>query len=51
LLVTLLIPVSSTLLCVGLLDEPLHWRSVAGMAVIALGLLLVDGRLFRRRHA
>jgi drug/metabolite transporter (DMT)-like permease len=49
LLVTLLIPVSSTLLCVGLLDETLHWRQVAGMAVIALGLLLVDGRLFRRK--
>jgi drug/metabolite transporter (DMT)-like permease len=51
LLVTLLIPVSSTLLCVGLLDETLHWRSVAGMAVIAAGLLLVDGRLFRRKNA
>jgi drug/metabolite transporter (DMT)-like permease len=51
LLVTLLIPVSSTLLCVGLLDETLHWRQVAGMAVIALGLLLVDGRMFRRKGA
>lgn len=49
LLVTLLIPVSSALLCVGLLDEQLTWQQVAGMAVIAAGLLLVDGRLFRGR--
>jgi len=54
LLVTLLIPVSSALLCVGLLGEALHWRQVAGMLVIALGLLLVDGRILkgiRRKHA
>ncbi len=49
LLVTLLVPVSSTLLCVPLLGEVLEWRQVAGMAVIALGLLLVDGRILRRR--
>ncbi|MCB9932325.1 MAG: DMT family transporter [Planctomycetes bacterium] len=48
LLVTLLVPVSSTLLCVPLLGEVLEWRQVAGMAVIALGLLLVDGRILRR---
>ncbi|MCA8914788.1 MAG: DMT family transporter [Planctomycetes bacterium] len=50
LLVTLLVPVSSTLLCVPLLGEELHAREVAGMCVIALGLLLVDGRIFRRRR-
>lgn len=49
LLVTLLVPVSSTLLCVPLLGEVLEWRQVAGMGVIALGLLLVDGRILRRR--
>ena len=49
LLVTLLVPVSSTLLCVPLLGEVLEWRQAAGMAVIALGLLLVDGRILRRR--
>jgi drug/metabolite transporter (DMT)-like permease len=48
LLVTLLIPVTSALLCVGLLDDTLHWRQVAGMAVIALGLILVDGRVLKR---
>lgn len=51
LLVTLLIPVSSALLCVGLLDEVLTWQQVAGMAIIAAGLLLVDGRLFRVKRA
>jgi drug/metabolite transporter (DMT)-like permease len=48
LLVTLLVPVSSTLLCVPLLGEVLEWRQLAGMGVIALGLLLVDGRILRR---
>ena len=48
LLVTLLIPVTSALLCVGLLDDTLHWRQVAGMVVIALGLMLVDGRVLKR---
>lgn len=50
LLVTLLIPVSSALLCVGLLDEVLTWQQAAGMAVIAAGLLLVDGRLLKRKR-
>lgn len=49
LLVTLLIPASSAVLCVGLLDEQLTWQQVAGMAIIAAGLLLVDGRVIRRR--
>ena len=38
------------MLCVPLLGEELHAREVAGMCVIALGLLLVDGRIFRRRR-
>ena len=45
LLVTLLIPVSATLLGVGLLGEQLDPRHLAGMALIALGLAAIDGRL------
>ena len=48
LLVTLLIPVSSFAFAALLLDEPLAWRHLIGMAGIAAGLALIDGRLFRR---
>ena len=48
LLVTLLIPVTATFLGVLFLDEALHWTHVAGIAVIALGLSAIDGRLWRR---
>jgi len=48
LLVTMLIPVSALLLGAMLLDERVAARQVAGMAVIALGLATVDGRLMDR---
>ncbi|WP_240791312.1 DMT family transporter [Roseomonas sp. AR75] len=43
-LVTLLVPVTALLLGTQLLDETLAARHFAGMAVIALGLLVIDGR-------
>lgn len=48
-LVTFLVPVSAILLGIAFLDEVLLPRHMAGMALIGLGLALVDGRLFRRR--
>ncbi|MEM1376001.1 MAG: EamA family transporter [Pseudomonadota bacterium] len=47
-LVTILVPVSAILLGVTILGEQLLARHIAGFALIALGLALVDGRLFRR---
>jgi len=47
-LVTFLIPVSAILLGALVLDERLRLLDYAGMAVISIGLLLVDGRLLRR---
>jgi drug/metabolite transporter (DMT)-like permease len=52
LLVTLLIPVSASLLGVVFLGETVTAVEIAGMAIIGLGLLVVDGRLpalLRRR--
>lgn len=52
LLVTLLIPVSASLLGVVFLGETVTAAEIAGMAIIGLGLLVVDGRLpalLRRR--
>ncbi len=46
-LVTLLVPVSALLFGAVLLAEPIGLRTVAGMAVIALGLACIDGRLLR----
>ncbi|MGQ0678002.1 MAG: DMT family transporter [Rhodospirillales bacterium] len=51
LLVTLLLPAVAVLLGAGLLDERLEPRQVAGMALIALGLAVIDGRLLRLRPA
>jgi drug/metabolite transporter (DMT)-like permease len=48
LLVTLLIPVTSFGLGVVFLDESLEARHMIGMAAIAGGLTIIDGRLFRR---
>lgn len=48
LLVTLLIPVTAILLGSLLLGEQLQWRHFAGMAIIALGLSVIDGRLWGR---
>ncbi len=47
-LVTFLIPPSAILLGVGILGERLTMEHVAGMALIALGLSAIDGRLWRR---
>jgi drug/metabolite transporter (DMT)-like permease len=48
LLVTLLIPVSAVLLGGIFLGERLEARHALGMALIALGLAAIDGRLLRR---
>jgi drug/metabolite transporter (DMT)-like permease len=45
LLVTLLIPVSVLLLAAAVLGETLDLRHLLGMALIGLGLLVMDGRL------
>ena len=47
LLVTLLIPVSAIILGVFFLDETLEPQHLSGMAVISLGLLIMDGRLLQ----
>jgi drug/metabolite transporter (DMT)-like permease len=50
-LVTFLIPVTAILLGAVVLGEVLRPQHALGLAGIALGLLLIDGRLFRRpRH-
>lgn len=48
-LVTLLIPPSAILLGVLFLDERLEPTDLAGMALIGLGLIAIDGRLLARR--
>lgn len=48
-LVTFLVPVSAILLGIAFLDEVLLPRHMTGMALIGLGLALVDGRLFQRK--
>ncbi len=47
-LVTFLIPVSAALLGVVFLGERLEGQHVAGFALIAAGLVAIDGRLWRR---
>lgn len=47
-LVTLLIPVTAILLGALILDERLLWMHFLGMAVIGLGLSVIDGRLWYR---
>ena len=49
-LVTLLVPVTAVLLGVLVLGEKLLANHLIGMAGISLGLLVLDGRLFRRHH-
>ncbi len=44
-LVTFLVPVSALLLDAAVLGERVAWNALAGMAVIALGLALLDGRI------
>jgi len=48
LLVTLLVPVSAIILGALVLGERLDPRHFAGMALIAIGLAAIDGRLLRR---
>jgi len=48
LLVTFLIPVSAIFLGVTILGEQPGWNSFAGMALIFIGLIVIDGRLFRK---
>ncbi len=43
-LVTLLVPVSAIALGAGLLDEPITVQKLAGAGIIALGLVILDGR-------
>ena len=46
-LVTLMVPVSATLLGITLLGEQLELKHLTGMTCISFGLLSIDGRLFR----
>lgn len=48
LLVTFLIPLSSMLLGMGILEERVETLGFYGMAVIFAGLILIDGRLIKR---
>jgi drug/metabolite transporter (DMT)-like permease len=47
LLVTFLIPVSAILLGVVVLGERLAWNAFAGMGLIFIGLIAIDGRLLK----
>lgn len=47
-LVTFLIPVSAILLGVFILHERLSPSEIAGMTLIGFGLMLIDGRIFKR---
>ncbi|TJW57996.1 MAG: hypothetical protein E5X43_39645, partial [Mesorhizobium sp.] len=48
-LVTLIVPASAILLGFLFLGERLELFELSGMALIALGLVTIDGRLFGRR--
>ena len=50
-LVNFLAPVSALILGILVLSEILTPEQMIGMAFIALGLALIDGRLFQRRSA
>ncbi|MCG8406168.1 MAG: DMT family transporter [Phycisphaerales bacterium] len=49
LLVTFLIPVTAILLGVFVLDERLLPQQIAGMLVIGAGLLIIDGRVWKKK--
>ena len=51
LLVTLMVAPVAILLGVAVLDETLPARAYAGFALLACGLVVLDGRLLRRRRA
>ena len=44
-----MIPPSAILLGVAILDEPVSVEQFGGMALIAMALLTIDGRLLQRR--
>ena len=46
-LVTFLIPITSILLGMGILDETINRSTFYGMAIIFLGLILIDGRVIK----
>lgn len=48
-LVTLIVPVSAILLGITFLGEHLELFEIAGMAVIAFGLITIDGRLLHKK--
>ncbi|MGI6856838.1 DMT family transporter [Mesorhizobium sp. 1B3] len=50
-LVTLIVPASAILLGAGFLGERLESFELAGMALIGLGLVTIDGRMLRRHNA
>ena len=47
-LVTFLVPISATLLGVGLLGESIGASHILGAGIIGVALMLIDGRLLRR---
>ena len=50
-LVTFMMPMTAILLAVSLLGERLELRHVLGMALIALGLVAIDGRAWKALRA
>jgi drug/metabolite transporter (DMT)-like permease len=50
-LVTFLVPISAVILGAAVVGEIIGWQHAAGMLAIALGLALIDGRLFKRAAA
>lgn len=48
-LVTLLVPVSAIILGILFLDETLTTYQIGGIVLIAAGLIVIDGRLFRKK--
>jgi drug/metabolite transporter (DMT)-like permease len=48
-LVTFIVPASAILLGTIVLGEQLHITHIAGIALIAAGLIAIDGRLLKRR--
>ena len=51
LLCTLIIPPTAILLGVAFLDETMTLQAFAGFTLIAAGLVVIDGRVFRRIRA
>jgi drug/metabolite transporter (DMT)-like permease len=47
LLVTFLIPISAIVLGVMVLGEQLGWEIFVGMGMIFIGLITIDGRVFK----